>query len=134
LRNEDYGRFCGQGSTLLVSFPATSGRKRQARAGNRTIRRWGRLRRFGVLVSVFAVTAALLAGCGGGKTGAAAKVAYEITQAGSVVGINGPSSIDGGVLTVTVKNSSQNPSDLELIRVTGNHSADELLKFVGSEE
>jgi len=91
------------------------------------------VRRVSLVVAVLAVAGAALAGCGSSKSGAASKVTFEITQAGNVLAINGPSSIDGGVVAVTVKNSAQTPTDLELIRVTGNHSGDELKAVLDSQ-
>jgi hypothetical protein len=91
------------------------------------------VRRFLTLISALTVAGAVLAGCGSSKSGAGSKVTFEITQSGTTLAVNGPSSIDGGVVAVTVKNSGQTPTDLELIRVTGNHSADELKAVLDAE-
>jgi|SRR5215218_279414 len=55
-------------------------------------------------------------------------VTFTTTEPSSgKVKIDGPSELEAGVVEVTLENSGKGPHDAQLIRVDGNHSADEVI-------
>jgi hypothetical protein len=71
---------------------------------------------------------------GGGSSGAAAEtqaVTFTTTEpAKNRVAIDGPSSIDAGLVDITLKNSAKAPHDAQLVRVAGDQTAKQVISDV----
>ena len=68
---------------------------------------------------------------GGGDSGGAAKptrVALELKPTGKKTTMEGPDSVKAGVARITFKNSTKGGGGAQLIRIEGNHTAEETLK------
>jgi len=59
-------------------------------------------------------------------------VSFTVTQDGDKFTAKGPDSVKGGVVNVELKNSGKLPLDGQLIRVEGDHSAEEVDKAINS--
>ena len=55
-------------------------------------------------------------------------LAYTVTDQGKGTVIEGPTSADTGLAEITFRNEGEGESDLQLIRVEGNHSAEEVVE------
>jgi hypothetical protein len=75
--------------------------------------------------------ALVAAGCGGGGT-EATKVSMSISEQGKNSIFTTPKSVKGGLVELTVKNKGKAPHGVQLVRYTGNHTADDALKQLGS--
>jgi hypothetical protein len=73
-----------------------------------------------------AATLALVA-CGGGD--GAQELSFEITAPGEV---SGPQSADSGEAGITLTNDGDSEGDLQLIRVEGDHSAEDVIQGLGA--
>lgn len=102
-----------------------------------------RLGRRRTSLSALATCAALAfaAGCGedggGGEEpqaeGAAPEtVAVEVTGQGADVQLTAPESVPAGLVTIELTNSSEETQDAQLIRVEGDHSAEEVVEALGA--
>lgn len=83
-----------------------------------------------VLALVLAVAvAATLSACGSDEE--AQSLTFTLTEQGKGSEIGGPQSADTGLAEITLANEGQRDGDLQLIRVEGNRSAEEVVKALG---
>jgi len=82
-----------------------------------------------------ATAAPALAACGDDKSSSDEPTKLQIgaTGGGKKVTLTAPKTADGGVVEISFKNSAKDPQEAQLIRVEGSHSADEILKVIGSD-
>lgn len=59
-----------------------------------------------------------------------ASVTFEATERGDRVAIDGPSQIEAGVVEVTLRNSGEGDHDGQLVRVTGDQTADQVVEAI----
>ena len=72
---------------------------------------------------------------GAGKTGAAgANLDVSVTEAGKSAKYTIPKSVKGGLQTLTLSNKGKGPHSAQLARIEGDHTAQDALKVIGSEE
>jgi hypothetical protein len=99
-------------------------------------------RRF-VLSTIVAVAAgAFVAGCGdddedSASSEAAKPISFQITataEGAKQKALEFPSSIKAGLVDVTLRNEDEAPRSAQIIRVEGDHTVDDVLKIVDSEE
>lgn len=81
-------------------------------------------------LAAFATTA--FAACGDEEE--AQELSYTITQEGKKTTLSGPSSAETGEAEITLSNEGEKDGELQLIRVEGDHSADEVIKALGGAE
>jgi hypothetical protein len=84
-----------------------------------------------LLIASAVVGLLLLAGCGGGGT-KATKVSMSISEQGKKASFTVPKSAKGGLVDLSVKNNGRAPHGVQLVQYTGDHSAADALKEVGS--
>ena len=91
-------------------------------------------------IAVALVAALPLAGCGSKSksksaskqpTPGAAALDVSITESGKTAKYSVPSTVKGGVVNLTVTNNGKQPHSAQLVRIEGNHSAQDVLKAVG---
>ncbi len=87
------------------------------------------LRRGVVALAATALATAALAACG--DSDETQELSYEITGNGKATAISGPASAETGVAEITLTNDSDKEADLQLIRVEGEHSAEEVVEGLG---
>jgi plastocyanin len=75
---------------------------------------------------------AFLVACGSDE--GATPLAVTVTETGDQVNLGLPSSVESGVVDLTLTNNGQGPHSLQFVKVTGDHSTDELLEFINSGE
>lgn len=75
-----------------------------------------------------ALVAATVAACGEED---AQQLTFTITQEGKGVTLSGPGSAETGEAEITLANEGDKDGELQLIRVEGDHSADEVIKVLG---
>jgi uncharacterized cupredoxin-like copper-binding protein len=85
------------------------------------------------VLSVIAVAAIAIAGCGGSDEGSATVLKVGVTEQGKSASFDAPKEAEGGLVEVKLTNEGKAPHGLQLIRYTGNHTAEEVLKEVASE-
>ncbi len=84
-----------------------------------------------VVCLVLAVLAVFsLAACGSDEE-EAQSLTFTISGKGKATKVTGPSSADTGLAEITLKNDGKGDGDLQLIRVEGDHSAEEVTKGLG---
>jgi hypothetical protein len=76
--------------------------------------------------AIAALTTVGLAACGGSDD------PQSLTFVGSDKGITGPSSAETGKAEITFENEGKETSDLQLLRVEGDHSASEVVEALGA--
>ncbi len=76
-----------------------------------------------------AITAVAFAACGGDDE--AQTLTYTATDEGKVSKVTGPKSADAGTAEIRLKNEAKRGNDLQLIRVEGDHSAQEVVEAFG---
>jgi len=100
-----------------------------------------RSRTAAVLVSVMLVGLVGLAACGSSKkssssgspsSSSSGTLALTISDAGGAARYSGPTSIKGGLVTVSLKNEGKAPHTAQLVLLKGNHTAAEALKLISS--
>jgi uncharacterized lipoprotein YehR (DUF1307 family) len=74
-----------------------------------------------------AVAAFVLGACGDEEQ---QTLTYTATGQGKAVKIEGPTSADTGLAEITFRNESKGEADFQLIRVEGNHSAEEAVEGI----
>jgi hypothetical protein len=80
-----------------------------------------------VALLALAVTVSVgLGACGGDEE--AQTLAFTVTQDGKVSKVSGPGSAEAGLAEITLENEGKGESDLQLIRVEGDHSAEEVVE------
>jgi hypothetical protein len=85
-------------------------------------------------LAMLALTAALpLVACGEdeekGRSGAEpTKVAMELKSAGKQTSVTAPESVQAGVVTVDLKNSTKKHGGLQFVRIVGDHTPAEVIK------
>jgi hypothetical protein len=85
-----------------------------------------RFRALGGAVVATAIASGMLTGCGGGGD------TQSLTFKGTGKGITGPGSAETGTSEITFENNGKETSDLQLIRVEGEHSPAEVAKALGA--
>ncbi len=65
---------------------------------------------------------------GGGSSSEPAKVSMELKPDGKKASVSAPKSIEAGVVTVDMKNSTKKGGGLQFVRIVGDHSPAEVLK------
>lgn len=84
----------------------------------------------GVLAGVAAaLAAAALAACGDDE---AQELSFTLTEEGKATKVAGPSSAETGLAEITLENETDSQADMQLIRVEGDHSTDEVIKGLES--
>jgi hypothetical protein len=79
-----------------------------------------------ILVGIAAaLTAVALAACGDEE---AQELTFTLTKQGKATKVAGPSSAEAGLAEVTLENKTDGEGDMQLIRVEGNHSAEEVIE------
>jgi plastocyanin len=87
------------------------------------------------VVVVLAAAGLFLVACGSDDDEAAKPAAFELVQTGGAdPTLNGPGAIEAGAVAVSFKNTGQQPADLQLVSIDGDHSVDEVLGVVGNSE
>jgi hypothetical protein len=72
------------------------------------------------------VTALALSACGSGDEDQ--ELSFEVSSQGKATTISGPESAETGSAEITLVNDTKSEADLQLIRVEGDHSAEELIE------
>jgi hypothetical protein len=72
-----------------------------------------------------------LAACGSSDSDDAQKLTYTVASKGKAVTIEAPESAEAGLAEITLTNDSKAEADLQLIRVEGDRSAEEVVKGLG---
>ena len=89
------------------------------------------------LSCALALAMPVLAACGDdeedGAGSEAKKVSIKATGSGKNVRVEAPKSVEGGVVEVEFENAAGDSRDAQLIRVEGDHNADDVLKVISSE-
>lgn len=79
------------------------------------------------LIALFAATA--LAACGDSED--AQELSYTIGSKGKSAAVTAPKSAEAGLAEITLTNDSDSEADLQLIRIEGEHSAEEVVAGLG---
>ncbi len=87
------------------------------------------LRSCACLVAVIAMFG--LVACGDSDSDDAQKLTYTVESQGKAVTISAPESAETGLAEITLTNDSEAEADLQLIRVEGEHSAEEVVEGLG---
>jgi plastocyanin len=89
-------------------------------------------RRIGVraaLLATAALATGVLAACGDSDD--PQKLSFEVSTEGKATKIAAPESAEAGLAEITLTNDSDSEADLQLIRVEGEHSAEEVVEGLG---
>lgn len=81
------------------------------------------------LLALFAATA--LVACGGDGDDDAQELSFEVQSKGKAVTISAPKSAEAGLAEITLTNDTDSSADLQLIRVEGERSAEEVVAGLG---
>jgi hypothetical protein len=81
------------------------------------------------LAALLAVGA--LASCGGSSDDDAQELSFEAQSKGKAVTISAPDKAEAGLAEITLTNDTDSSADLQLIRVEGDHSAEEVVEGLG---
>lgn len=81
------------------------------------------------LLALFAATA--LVACGGDGDDDAQELSFEVQSQGKAVTISAPESAEAGLAEITLTNDTDSSADLQLIRVEGERSAEEVVAGLG---
>jgi hypothetical protein len=73
-----------------------------------------------------------LVACGKGKVGVASPFDVEFRHSSGGLHLSLPSSVGAGLVSLRLKNSTTEPHDAQLVRVTGHQTADEVIDFFRS--
>jgi len=84
--------------------------------------------RFTTLVAAALVAGGLIA-CGDSEDPQA--LSFEISEKGKAAAITAPESAEAGLAEITLSNKTDNEADLQLIRIEGDHSAEEVVEGLG---
>ncbi len=78
----------------------------------------------------------LVAGCGqGGSTSRPEPLNLELTESGDRASYSGaPREVPSGLARISLKNAGKAPHEAQLVRVDGEHSAQEVLQAIGGTE
>lgn len=82
--------------------------------------------RIAICFAFCALTALGLAACGGSED--TQSLTFTLSEDGKSAKTSGPSSAETGLAEITLRNDRKGEGDLQLIRVEGDHSADEVTK------
>jgi hypothetical protein len=88
--------------------------------------RASRVQRVALTCIVAAVAAVALAACGDEEE--AQTLTYTVTDQGKGTKVEGPASAETGLVEITLRNQGKSESDLQLIRVEGDHSPEEAIE------
>lgn len=84
----------------------------------------------GILAGIAAVlTASAIAACGDEE---AQELTFTLTEGGKGTKVAGPSGADTGIAKITLENKTDGEGDMQLIRVDGDHSTEEVIKGLES--
>jgi len=87
---------------------------------------------FRICACLTALVAALaLAACGGGDDEDAQKLSYTVESKGKSATVTAPESAEAGLAEITLTNDSDAEADLQLIRVEGDRTPEEVVKGLG---
>jgi hypothetical protein len=89
-------------------------------------------KRWPLAVLVLAAAALPLAACGSKKSTKPTNVAIRISEAGKSAKFTVPSTLKGGLVRLTVTNDGKAPHSAQLILFQGNHTRQEVLKALAS--
>ncbi len=85
------------------------------------------------MLAAAAVTGVVaIAGCGGSSSTEASKLSLSISEQGQAASFKAPKSAKGGLVDLSFSNKGKAPHGVQLVQYTGNHTADDALKVVGS--
>jgi plastocyanin len=84
--------------------------------------------RTSICLSAIALIAFALAACGSEDE---QSLTFTITEEGKQRKVTGPESAEAGVTEITLKNEAKGGNDLQLIRVEGDHSAEDVVEGLG---
>jgi hypothetical protein len=91
-----------------------------------------------LLAGTALAAACALAACGSDKKSSdsskAQPVSFTVSQTGKKYSMDGPSSVNGGLVKVTLKNTVKGAADAQLVRVEGNHTEAQMLDVVASDK
>jgi uncharacterized cupredoxin-like copper-binding protein len=82
---------------------------------------------------VLVAAAIVAAGCGGGGDQSASELKVAVTESGKAASFDSPKEAEAGLVEVKLTNEGKAPHGLQLIRYTGDHTAEDVLKEVASE-
>lgn len=88
-----------------------------------------RFRHYAAVCVATAFALAALAACGSSDEDQ--KLSFEISAQGKETKITGPESAETGLTEITLANEGESEADLQLLRVEGDHSADEVVEALG---
>jgi hypothetical protein len=83
------------------------------------------------LAACAAVVVAALAACGSSSS-KPSKLSLSISEQGKAASFKAPKSAKGGLVDLTFKNSGKAPHGVQFVQYTGNHTAADVLKQIGS--
>jgi hypothetical protein len=86
-----------------------------------------------IALSVVAAGAIVIAGCGGSDDESATVLKVGVTEKGKTASFDVPKEAEGGLVEVKLTNQGRAPHGLQLIRYSGGHSAEEVLKEISGE-
>ena len=89
------------------------------------------MKKLALCAFVVLLASALAAGCGSSKKKkkkSSAQTTQSITIERSDAALKAPASVEGGLTEITVKNTGKKPGGAQLVRVTGNQTAEEVGK------
>jgi hypothetical protein len=81
------------------------------------------------LLALFAATA--LVACGGDSDDDAQELSFEVQSKGKAVTVSAPKSAEAGLAEITLTNDTDTSADLQLIRVEGQRSPEEVVEGLG---
>ena len=81
------------------------------------------------LLALFAATA--LVACGGDSDDDAQELSFEVQSKGKAVTISAPESAEAGLAEITLTNDTDSSADLQLIRVEGDRTPEEVVEGLG---
>jgi hypothetical protein len=83
------------------------------------------------LIAAAVAGTALIAGCGSSST-KPTKLSMSISEKGKAASFKLPKSAKGGLVELSFKNDGKAPHGVQLIQYTGNHTAKDVFKTIGS--
>jgi len=93
-------------------------------------RRFSRVHRVALTCIAATIGATALVACGSSDE-ETQTLTYTVTDEGKASKVAGPKSAEAGVAEITLKNEAKRGNDLQLIRVEGDHSAQEVVEAFG---
>jgi hypothetical protein len=75
-----------------------------------------------------------LVACSDDKSDSATPLKAVVTESGDQVNLDIPTEVKAGVVKLSLTNSGQGSHSLQFVKVTGDHSTDDIVEFLGAEE